>query len=401
AQGQKGDPGSQGAQGAQGQKGDPGSQGAQGAQGQKGDPGSQGAQGAQGQKGDPGSQGAQGAQGQKGDPGSQGTQGSQGQKGDKGDPGLQGTQGSQGQKGDKGDPGPQGGITALAAGPGLIGGGTSGNISLSLALPAPGSGLDIVLSPPQSVPSLSLMNCVNGGSVSLKSILVFGPVPEQWQCATAGGLGSGLDFIPSSNSSAPPTLSLMSCGNGASATPYSILFSGPSPEEWKCAAAGGPNDNLTFAPLNATDGTLHLTLAPCSSPNQILLWSGSNWICAMASEHVSDRNLKENFASVDKNEVLQKLVSLPITAWNYKAENPSIRHLGPVAQDFYATFNLGGSDKTISSVDEEGVALASIQSLYQLLMEKDQQIKQLTKEVQELQQEFKQLKDAFEVQEQR
>ncbi len=42
------------------------------------------------------------------------------------------------------------------------------------------------------------------------------------------------------------------------------------------------------------------------------------------------------------------------------------RHAGPMAQDFETTFGLnGGDDKHISVVDENGVALAAIQSLNQ------------------------------------
>jgi hypothetical protein len=38
-------------------------------------------------------------------------------------------------------------------------------------------------------------------------------------------------------------------------------------------------------------------------------------------------------------------------------------HLGPMAQDFYAAFGLGGSDRTITLNDEAGVALAAIKGL--------------------------------------
>ena len=39
------------------------------------------------------------------------------------------------------------------------------------------------------------------------------------------------------------------------------------------------------------------------------------------------------------------------------------RHIGPMAQDFMATFHVGGSDKLIYPLDENGVALAAIQAL--------------------------------------
>ena len=43
--------------------------------------------------------------------------------------------------------------------------------------------------------------------------------------------------------------------------------------------------------------------------------------------------------------------------------------MGPMAQDFYAAFGLGGGDTTITSVDPDGVALAAIQGLDEKLTE--------------------------------
>jgi hypothetical protein len=95
----------------------------------------------------------------------------------------------------------------------------------------------------------------------------------------------------------------------------------------------------------------------------------------------SDRNLKENFQAVDSVELLERLVTaVPITTWNYKAEDPAVRHLGPMAQDFHAAFGLGSDDKTIGSLDADGVALAAIQGLYELVEEKDARIESLESE---------------------
>jgi Chaperone of endosialidase len=78
----------------------------------------------------------------------------------------------------------------------------------------------------------------------------------------------------------------------------------------------------------------------------------------------SDRNLKTNFASVDALGVLEKVVRLPVSRWNYKADPNTVRHVGPMAQDFHEAFGLDGTDDThISSIDEGGVALAAIQGL--------------------------------------
>ena len=73
-----------------------------------------------------------------------------------------------------------------------------------------------------------------------------------------------------------------------------------------------------------------------------------------------------------------------MTSWNYKSQDPGIRHLGPIAQDFYAAFRLGEDDKHISTVDEEGVALAAIQGLNEIVKEKDVRIQALEKEMIEL-----------------
>jgi hypothetical protein len=79
---------------------------------------------------------------------------------------------------------------------------------------------------------------------------------------------------------------------------------------------------------------------------------------------ISDRNLKENFALVDTRELLERIALLPISSWNYKAQNPSIRHIGPMAQDFYAAFDIGEDNTHITTIDPDGVALAGIQALY-------------------------------------
>ncbi|MEI6598346.1 MAG: tail fiber domain-containing protein, partial [bacterium] len=87
------------------------------------------------------------------------------------------------------------------------------------------------------------------------------------------------------------------------------------------------------------------------------LSTGGTWTNA------SSRDLKENFTDVNSDEVLAKINALNIQKWNYKVEDSTITHIGPIAQDFYAAFNLGGSDKSISTIDPAGVALIGIQAL--------------------------------------
>jgi len=82
----------------------------------------------------------------------------------------------------------------------------------------------------------------------------------------------------------------------------------------------------------------------------------------------SDRNAKEKFSNVSAADVLEKVSSLPLSEWSYKTDSAT-RHIGPMAQDFYAAFNVGTDEKHIAPIDESGVALAAIQGLNQKLRE--------------------------------
>jgi|WetSurMetagenome_2_1015567.scaffolds.fasta_scaffold05460_4 hypothetical protein len=103
----------------------------------------------------------------------------------------------------------------------------------------------------------------------------------------------------------------------------------------------------------------------------------------------SDRNLKENIAPIDGKEVLTRLAGIPVSSWNYKNQGPSIRHIGPMAQDFQSAFHVGESDRFINMVDSGGVALASIQGLYTILQEKEREIRSLKNENLELKEEIR------------
>jgi hypothetical protein len=102
-----------------------------------------------------------------------------------------------------------------------------------------------------------------------------------------------------------------------------------------------------------------------TSPTNKLHVAGG--VSATAFVTTSDRNAKENFAPVSPLDVLNKVAALPITTWSFKDMKDG-RHMGPMAQDFYAAFGLGGGDTTITSMDPDGVALAAIQGLNQKLV---------------------------------
>lgn len=82
---------------------------------------------------------------------------------------------------------------------------------------------------------------------------------------------------------------------------------------------------------------------------------------------ISDRNAKQNFSPIDAREILRRVADMPVFKWNYKTQDASIRHIGPMAQDFYSAFGVGEDEKYITNVDADGVALAAIQGLNEIV----------------------------------
>jgi len=108
-------------------------------------------------------------------------------------------------------------------------------------------------------------------------------------------------------------------------------------------------------------------------------------------ELTSDRNRKQDFQAISPREILAKVSALPVTTWRYT--NSPVPHIGPMAQDFKAAFDLGEDDKHISAGDGIGVALAAIQGLHELVQEKDSEITALKRELAGMKQELASVKD--------
>lgn len=142
-------------------------------------------------------------------------------------------------------------------------------------------------------------------------------------------------------------------------------------DEFNVYASGGTR---IFSDNGAMTGT--------AATGVLLAPGGGSWTS------VSDRNAKENFEEVDGRAVLHGLASIPITTWNYKAQDEGIRHMGPMSQDVFAAFGLGVSDTGIDTIDADGIALAAIQGLK---AEKDAEVARLTQENEELRARVEQL----------
>jgi hypothetical protein len=152
-------------------------------------------------------------------------------------------------------------------------------------------------------------------------------------------------------------------GRVASGGGLAGYFQGPVSVEGRIDIAGNVNANDIYANFGLVTG---------------------NFVAGHFIE-TSDRNAKSNLAAVDPRSTLRKVAALPIQIWNYKSQPASVRHIGPMAQDFRAAFGLGEDDKHIAPLDTNGVALASIQGLYLMLIEQNKQITKLRKQLNQLQ----------------
>ncbi len=114
--------------------------------------------------------------------------------------------------------------------------------------------------------------------------------------------------------------------------------------------------------LADSDGHFAWNSNDLSGANFLTFSNGAHLTAGGVFTNASSRDLKHDFKAVDVDDMLARVLSLPITSWQYRA-SPEGRHVGPVAEDFRDIFALSGDGKSISTVDADGVALAAIQGL--------------------------------------
>ena len=117
---------------------------------------------------------------------------------------------------------------------------------------------------------------------------------------------------------------------------------------------------------------------------------------------LSDVRMKENFLPVSGEAILKKIAAMPQYTWNYKGQDvKTLRHYGPMAQDFYKAFGkdeLGeiGCDTLINQQDFLGISFIAIQALEKRGRErealKEQEIKVLKEMLLQMRKEIDELK---------
>jgi hypothetical protein len=107
----------------------------------------------------------------------------------------------------------------------------------------------------------------------------------------------------------------------------------------------------------------------------------------------SSRYTKENFSLVNGADVLSRLRGIDVSTWNYITEARNVRHMGPMAEDFYKAFQLGTGNTSIGLQDLTGVSLAAIKELDKRTAEVErlrEQVNQLEQRLATLEQLLKQ-----------
>ena len=148
------------------------------------------------------------------------------------------------------------------------------------------------------------------------------------------------------------------------------LYSDTGGNEW--ALASGPTGALAFNLLGSGDQEVTVRRRlDVDGPTLNVEGSvrGTQFIAS------SSRELKTDFSQLDGKEVLSRLSEIPVMSWRYKTEDETTQHFGPVAEDFRAAFQLGDG-RTISSIDADGVAMAAIQGLHELVQEQGSSLEQ-------------------------
>jgi len=117
-----------------------------------------------------------------------------------------------------------------------------------------------------------------------------------------------------------------------------------------------------FLVLNRSDGD-HPIHVGTNATNG----NGAHLTAAGVWTSPSSHTLKDRLKPLDPQEVLQKIVAMPVEGWYYKSTEEY--HIGPYAEDFYAAFGTGvlnspGVGKYLAASDVAGVSLLGIQALH-------------------------------------
>ncbi len=310
--------------------------------------------------------GNEGPVGPVGPQGDQGIQGNAGTDGSDGQTGTEGPQGTQGPQGIQGDPGTDGTNGAPGDSHWSLNGSatyyTAGSVGIGTNSPVY----------PLQVHSISTR------AISASSSHASGTGVQGIATASAGTTyGGRFESYSTSGGAWSSGLVLGEVdGVGALADKWALVrqsVSSSSRLHLTYGTSANYSANSQVISINKT-GQVGLGIVPFFP---LHMSSGAHVSTGGTWTNASSRTLKENFEPVDQRAILGQLMEMPISRWNYKAEGKEVEHIGPMAEDFAEAFRTGEHDASIATVDADGVAIASIQALYEIIQEKDEEIADL------------------------
>lgn len=156
----------------------------------------------------------------------------------------------------------------------------------------------------------------------------FSTGPHAWRLA-GDGLSFRLQELPDANPAMAPNV------------PFGI-------------SAGAPSSSLWIGTAGVGIGT--------TAPSASLHVEGDAIVTGQVSLG-SSRTRKHELDRVEPEAALDAVLDLPLYRWKYKDDARQATHLGPMAEDFHASFEVGIDERHLSPGDSSGIALAAIQGL--------------------------------------
>ncbi|MCZ4336698.1 tail fiber domain-containing protein [Shewanella colwelliana] len=116
------------------------------------------------------------------------------------------------------------------------------------------------------------------------------------------------------------------------------------------------------------------------------LWVGGDITAQGTISPGSSRATKNNINLINGESILQLIANLDIYSWSYIKDAGKVTHIGPMAEEFFETFNVGVDNKHISPTDTSGISLAAIKALMDKVESQNAKIEQLEISLEQLQQ---------------
>ena len=76
--------------------------------------------------------------------------------------------------------------------------------------------------------------------------------------------------------------------------------------------------------------------------------------------------------------MLAQIDDLSLLLWNYIRDPDAVQHVSPLAEEFFATFQLGADPQHISPLDIAGIGVAGVQALHDVMSDQNERIAYLS-----------------------